>query len=82
MQQPNLFPAPNKIRSLCQSVTKKKVHIKSQKPFWLIVVDHARKLLVITDRNLSGLVRGWSGWSIDHPKIWDVSIAKPLILVV
>ena len=57
MQQPNLFPAPNKIRSLCQSVTKKKVHIKSQKPFRLIVVDHARKLLVITDRNLGSPIR-------------------------
>ena len=24
-----------------------------------------------------GLVRGWSGWSIDHPRILDISIANP-----
>ena len=25
----------------------------------------------------SGLVGGWSGWSIDHPRILKMSIAKP-----
>ena len=24
-----------------------------------------------------GLVRGWSGWSIDHPRILNMSIVKP-----
>ena len=26
--------------------------------------------------NFRGFFRGWSGWSIDHPRILDISIAK------
>ena len=33
------------------------------------------KILFYIDNR--GLVRGWSGWSIDHPRNMDMSIAKP-----
>ena len=55
--------------------------------FYLLIFEFQTPLIIygcslvsfIHDPNfiLSGLVRGWSGWSIDHPRILDVTIAKP-----